>query len=261
MKKGIRFYIIILFLSVILAAQSQDISIGVKGGISIPNLSAGGSKTPVNTGYQSRLGPDAALYAQFHLSDAFSIQPMLEYSSQGGKKKGLQAFTTPAEAAFYFQFNNQPVPPYLYGNYSNEVKLNYLMMPVLAKYELTLGSSSFHLYADAGPFASLLLSARSVTSGSSVIYTDAQGTQPLSDLGSFPFDYDSGIVNSLHKFNAGIEGHLGVSYTAGSATLFAEGGGNYGFINIQKNEADGKNNVGAVVVMAGISFRLGGREW
>lgn len=261
MKKGIHFCIVFLLLTVIANAQSQSISIGVKGGISIPNLSAGGNETPLNTGYTSRLGPDAALFAQFHLSDAFSIQPMLEYSSQGGKKSGLQAFPTPAEAALYFLFQNQPVPNYLYGNYNSEIKLSYLMLPVLAKYELPLGSSYFHVYADAGPFASYLLSAKLATRGSSLIYTDAQGTQPLSDIGSFSFDYDTSVVGSFNKFNAGIEGHFGFSYTVSNMNFFVEGGGNYGFINVQKNEADGKSNVGAVVVMAGVSFRLGRKDY
>lgn len=256
MKKGIHFFIAFLLLAVVVA-QAQNISIGAKGGISIPNLSAGGNETPLNTGYTSRLGPDAALFAQFHISNAFSIQPMLEFSSQGGKKSGLQAFPTPAAAALYFQFQNQPVPDYLYGNYNSEVKLGYLMLPVLAKYELPLGNSPFHVYADAGPFASYLLSAKLATKGSSLIYTDAQGTQPLSGLGTFPFGYDTSVAGSFNKFNAGIEGHLGFSYTVSNLNFFVEGGGNYGFINVQKNEADGKNNVGAVVVMAGVSFRLG----
>ena len=237
--------------------QAQGISIGAKGGISIPNLSAGGSKqTPVNTGYESLLGPDAALFVQLHLSNAFSVQPMIEYSSQGGKKNGLQAFPTPAEAGIYFRLQQQPVPPYLYGNYKSEVKLSYLMLPLLVKYEIAIAGSPFHVYADAGPFVSLLLTAKGITSGKSFIYLDKEGTQPLAGLGSFSFNSDSNIVSGLNKFNAGVEGHFGVSYTIGKSNIFIEGGGNYGFINIQKDALDGKNNTGAAVVLAGYSYQF-----
>ncbi|MDQ2753405.1 MAG: PorT family protein [Bacteroidota bacterium] len=257
MKNRICFLLFLFLFASLKTTYSQGISIGVKGGISIPNLSApGGNENPLNTGYKSRLGPDAALFAEFHVSDLFSVQPMLEYSSQGGKKNGLQAFPTPALAAIYFRAQNQTPPTYLYGNFKNEVKLSYLMLPVLAKFTIPLGSSPFRIYADAGPFASLLLAAKDRTEGNSNIYFDAGGTHPLPGLGTFPFNSDSSVITSLNKFNAGVEGHLGISYIIGRSSVFVEGGGNYGFINIQKNKADGKNNTGAAIIMAGYSFRF-----
>ncbi len=261
MNNRIHFLFLIFCLIAFYKASAQDISIGVKGGISIPNLHAPGSnQTPVNTGYESRLGPGAAVFAQFHVSDLFSVQPMIEYSSQGGKKNGLQAFSTPAEAAIYFRAQNQAVPAYLYGNYKSDVQLSYLMLPVLAKFTIALGSSPFRVYADAGPFASLLLAAKDVTRGKSQIYTDAKGTQPLQGLGSFSFNTDTSIISSLNKFNAGVEGHLGIALQIGRSSVFVEGGGNYGFINIEKDKTDGKNNTGAAVVMAGYSFRFGEKK-
>ncbi len=256
MKKQISFLLIFSCLAAFQTTYSQGISIGAKGGISIPNLSAPGKDaTPLNTGYKSRLGPDAGLFAEFHLSDVFSIEPMLEYSSQGGKKNGVQAFPTPSLAAVYFRARNQTPPTYLYGNFNNEVKLSYLMLPVLAKFGVRLGYSPFRIYADVGPFASLLLDAKDKTRGNSQVYLDANGTQPL-PVGSFSFNSDSSVINSLNKFNAGVEGHLGVSFTMNRSTVFVEGGGNYGFLNIEKDKADGKNNTGAAVIMAGFSYRF-----
>src|ERR1700744_4380962 len=82
------------------AAKAQNVSIGIRGGISIPNLSAGGSEeNPLNSGYSSRQGPDFGLFADFKVSGLFSIEPMVQYSSQGGKKDGFQALTTPADLA------------------------------------------------------------------------------------------------------------------------------------------------------------------
>ena len=87
-----------LFISILLCANSlaQDLSLGFRTGISIPNLTAGSRQTPLNTGYSSRQGPEAAIFAELRFSTHFSIQPMLEYSSQGGKKNGLgQSSWTP----------------------------------------------------------------------------------------------------------------------------------------------------------------------
>src|ERR1700743_478050 len=90
-------------------AGAQNFALGVRAGISVPNLSAGGSnENPLNTGYTSRLGPNAGLFAEFKFSDLFSLQPMVEYSSQGGKKDGFQAYPTPAEAAQAFPPGQAP---------------------------------------------------------------------------------------------------------------------------------------------------------
>src|ERR1700761_4293882 len=91
-------------------AGAQNVAIGIRGGISIPNLSAGGSEeNPLNSGYSSRQGPDFGIFADLKVSNLFSIEPMVQYSSQGGKKDGLQA--VPGEQfAAYFQATQQPTP-------------------------------------------------------------------------------------------------------------------------------------------------------
>ena len=237
------------------AAKAQSVSVGIRGGISIPNLRAGGSdNNPLTTGYSSRLGPDAAVFAAFKLSDMVSIQPMLEYSAQGAKKNGFQALPAPAAAAILFPPGE--LPPFLYANFNNEIKLNYLMLPILAKFGFNLNGSAWRLYADAGPFAGLLLSAKNVTGGASDIYKDAAGQQSLG-LGSLSFNNHQDVKDSLQRWNAGVEANIGLQYDFGRSSLFMEGGGNYGLINLQKNEANGKNKTGAVTVSLGYSFRLG----
>jgi len=39
------------------------IDIGIKGGLSIPELTSGNSSNPINSGYNSRLGIDLAIQA------------------------------------------------------------------------------------------------------------------------------------------------------------------------------------------------------
>lgn len=260
MKKSFQLVWLTSFVLFTASATAQRISIGVKGGISIPNLTAGSSnQNPLNTGYKSISGPDAALFAEYEVSDLFSIAPQLEYSTQGGKKSGLQAFPTPTEAALYLR----PVPTYLYANFNNKTKLSYLMLPVLAKFGINLGESPLRLYASAGPFASLLLKGTNITSGNSTIYEDAAGLQPLKNpinpniVVSSSFDSKMSITDRLNKFNAGIEGNLGIDFRFGSSHIFLEGGGNYGFIKIQKDAADGQNNTGAAFAMLGYRFAFG----
>lgn len=246
------FAISILFNSV----EAQDITVGVRGGLSIPNLSAGGSNVnPLNSGYSSRLGPDLSIFAEYHISSLFSIEPMVEYSSQGGKKNGFQALTVPDEFAAMFPAGQ--VPPYLYANYKSEAKLNYLLVPILGKFSWKLGSQSpLKVYVDAGPFFGFLLSAKQVTEGSSIIYADAQMQMPLTSSAQ-SFDDVSDIKNQLNTFNFGVSGNVGINYQFKRNNVFIEGGGNYGLLNIQKGTANGKNQTGAGTIGIGYGYKIG----
>ena len=206
MKKSI-FYL--LFLSLMLLffnVDAQNVALGIRGGISIPNLSAGSNnQNPLNTGYSSRLGPDFGVFAEFKFSDLFSIQPMLEYSAQGGKKDGLQAFPTPSQ--FAAAYPPGAAPTYLYANYNSTAKLNYLMLPILAKFGWNFKSSPLRIYADVGPFLGYLIYAKQVTTGSSDFYADPAGTQPLPG-GPQSFNNTQDIKDQLHKLDVGVEGML-----------------------------------------------------
>jgi hypothetical protein len=257
MKKAFYLFTIVLALFLYSDIDAQGNYIGVRGGISIPNLSAGGSnENPLNTGYSSRLGADFGIFGQFTFSHVFSFQPMIEYSSQGGKKNGFQAF--PNKYAALFPPNMAPT--YLYADFKSEARLNYLLVPLLAKFGWNLKPMSpIRIYIDAGPFAGFLLSAKQVTSGSSEIYADEGRQQPL-PVGTQSFDTTTSIKDQLHTFNVGAEANVGISYRAGNGYFFLEGGFNYGFLNIQKGTANGKNNTGAGTVNIGYASPLGARH-
>ncbi|MDP4285787.1 MAG: porin family protein [Bacteroidota bacterium] len=245
MKKISSFLFLATFILFTNFLKAQNFTLGVRGGLSIPNLKASGSETnPLNTGYKSRMGPDASLFSEYHISSLFSLQAMLEYSSQGGKKSGMQAFQNPQGLT----------PPYLYANFKSEAKLNYLLVPVLAKFGWNLSKHSpVRIYFDAGPFAGFLLSAHQVTSGSSMIYADPGGQQPASPSAQ-SFNSNNDIKDQLNTFNFGISGNLGFAYHFDKSNIFIEGGGNYGFLNIQKGTANGKNHTGAGTVALGYGY-------
>jgi hypothetical protein len=255
--KKIHIYIllmVLLFRSFL--SDAQNFSLGVRGGISIPNLSTSGSNNnPVNSGYSSRLGPDLSVFGEYYFTKLFSIEAMVEYSSQGGMKNGMQGFTTPS--AMEGMFPPGGMPQYLYADYKSEAKLNYLMVPILAKVGWNLGvKERLRLYVDAGPFAGVLVYAHNVTSGSSIIYLDAAGQQPITPTAQ-SFNSDNDVKSQLNTFNFGVSGNLGLSYSFGKQRFFIEGGGNYGFLNIQKDAQNGNNNTGAASATIGYSYGFG----
>jgi hypothetical protein len=83
------------------AGLSAEIRIGVQGGLSMPNFRG---NTPQSEGYVSRRAPFFGLTANFGVSPHFSICAELNYSSQGGKRNGLQPLTSD-------QMSGLPLPP------------------------------------------------------------------------------------------------------------------------------------------------------
>jgi hypothetical protein len=243
----------VFFILFVQFGSAQDIQLGLKGGLSLPDLtSSGGSE--ISKGYKTISGPDFALVADYRLSDQFSIEAGIEWSTQGGQKSGLQ--TIPASPDLEQFFPPGTDAKYLYANFTSTVRLQYLMLPVLFKYTMNLGhSDQWKLYVDGGPYGALLISATGSASGSSKVYYDKEETRPVA---SFPVQFDStgDIKNQLHQGNFGIEGNLGLLYQMNSTSVFVEGGGNYGFIDLQKNSQNGINHTGALIFRIGILFKL-----
>jgi len=133
---------------------AQQVTVGVKGGFSIPNLTAGNTTNPLNTGYSSRFGADYGVYGEYHLSSHFSISVGVEYSSQGGKKDKLQALAVPVEMASMLP----PNTTYLYADFKSEAKISYLLVPILGRFSWSISKSApIKIYAAVGPFAGFLL--------------------------------------------------------------------------------------------------------
>ena len=252
-----RFKIAICFSALILFTLAnssnlfaQDWKFGIKGGLSLPNLSSSGS-SDVSKGYKSISGPDIAIFAEHKLGNyGMSLETGFEWSTQGGQKSGLQTIPASSDLEQYFP----PGTEYLYANFTSTVRLQYLMLPVLFKYTMDLDKSGkWKLYWDAGIFGALLLTANASASGSSKVYLDKEETQPIGSV-VVKFDSTGNIKNQLHKGNFGMEGNMGLLYRLNSLGIFAEAGGNYGFINLQKDTRNGINHTGALMYRLGIVF-------
>ena len=236
---------------------ARNFGIGLKGGFSATNLSAGSSSNnPLSSGYATVFGPDAGIFIEYKISDNISIQPVLEYSTQGGKKNGLQAFPTPEATKFFFPPGT--APKYLYANFNNSVKITYFMVPVLLKlsWELEEGSP-FKFHVAGGPFFGYLYQANSVSTGTSTVYSDSKGLNAVPVLPPQSFNTNTDLKPQLQKYNYGIEGNIGITAKLDLISqnfVFLEIGGNYGLLNIQKIADNGKNNTGAAVISLGYSI-------
>ncbi|MDR1130091.1 MAG: outer membrane beta-barrel protein [Prevotellaceae bacterium] len=270
---------------------SQAVNLGFRGGLSIPNIIAGGGN-PLSEGYSSRLAGSGGIFTEIRLNGTYSLRFGVEYTGQGGKRNGIQAMSsnqmitdiatrmgagiTEDIAATLGQMA-QYMPPIFYADVKNLAKFDYVMIPVSLQAGKNLGNSPYRIYANAGPFVSFLMSGEQVSKGASKIYSDAAKTQTLWEIiptetqtlinntvpelaGILEAETEFGasvITGELRPANFGVQGNLGLSYQYNKRNrFFVEVGGNYGFIRIQKNKSNGSNYIGSANIMIGYSFEI-----
>ena len=240
-------------------ASASPLTIGLRAGSSIPDLRDNGGNE-LSKGWSSRVAPYFGASAELEVTPAFSVQAEVAYAAQGGVKDGLQPIITDLSAL--------GVPPgvTLYARFKNTAKLDYVEIPVLAKYHLC---PAHRLFVGAGPYVGFLLSAKTVTRGQSSIYMDPQGRQPLVFPPGSPYEgqpvppQDFGATTDgkadLHAFNWGLQAGAGYDLPAGPGVVSLEVRGGLGLANLQKDTAtNGKNVTGNLVLALGYGMRFGG---
>jgi hypothetical protein len=232
---------------------SQNLKLGMRGGLSLPNLSSSGG-SDVSKGYKTISGPDFGLVMNYTITHQVRIETGIEWSTQGGQKSGLQTIPASNELAQYFPAGSNV--QYLYASFKSTVRLQYLMVPVLLKYMMNLDQADhWKLYWDGGLFGAYLITAKASAAGTSKVYFDKAETNPVGSL-AIHFDSTGDIKNQLHRVNFGIEGNIGILYHTDFVSVFAEGGANYGLINLQKSSQNGINHTGALIFRIGALFDL-----
>lgn len=244
-------------------ARSNDLFIGLKGGISMPSLRAGESQNEWNKNYESRVGPYFGAFAEFPISRYFSFLPEINYAAQGGKRRGVQPMTIPAEYLSAFQLAFGTDKDYLFATLNNVSRINYLQVPLMIKFSYPLAlQGRLKAFVQAGPYIGYLIAAKQLVKSDNLrVYLDAEAKKEIpANLVAqfFGSTIDTAIAarNDLHKLNAGIQGGAGLSYETGRSRFFLEGGGNYGLFSIQKGEEHGKNNIGAATILAGYAYNI-----
>jgi Outer membrane protein beta-barrel domain len=235
------------------AGEPGDFWLGVRGGPSIPRLSGGGNE--VSRGYDSILAPNAGLMAEYYVTGQFSLLLEVDYSGQGGERKGLQPITQTPDGV-----PGLPPGQTLYGDFKNKSLLNYLEIPVMGKYEWSC-NTHWRYYIEAGPYVGFLLDATEKTSGTSPIYVDKNGT-PLTLNGTalppVSFDADTNVKGDLHSTNVGIMGGVGTGYLFNPDNeIFLDVRGEYGLTTVQRDtELNGNSHTGSAVLSIGYKHRF-----
>lgn len=258
---------IIYLLSVVYTAHAQTgVSIGTRGGLNVPRLTASG-ENPMSKGYSSRLAGNGGIFAEFQFSELFSIRPMIEYTQQGGLRKGLQAIPIAMLPDEMQSISAMVGEKYLYADFKSETTFDYIMIPILANFGWNLKNTPVRLYVNGGPFASFLLNAKQITSGNSPLFVDPAGDMTMDYLlgsltgspaqGIVPMDEKRTITDEVNAVNYGISANVGISYEiAPQHRILLEVGGNFGFRQLQKNDENGQNRIGAATVVVGYAFKL-----
>ncbi|SFU34229.1 Outer membrane protein beta-barrel domain-containing protein [Pustulibacterium marinum] len=163
-------------------AQSEDsgVEFGIKAGANIS--STVGSK--FRDSQKDRVAFNAGIVSEFHLSEKFSLQPELMYSGQGS-----QVVRTDAQDV--------------------ELKLDYIQLPVLAKFYFVKDFSSIELGPQVGYKIKEDLSVDGIASDDRVRDLD------LSLALGFTYEFKNGIFISA-RYNHGMIDILDETYLLGA---------------------------------------------
>jgi hypothetical protein len=229
------------------SGSESGFSLGVFGGFNIPRLSGGGGYE-LSRDFNSRAGAAFGVTGSVYLGSNFSLRLDAMYSSEGGKRNGVQAFDATVLNPLV------PAGTYFYADYNNESILNYFEIPLLLKYTFPLGKS-FRVYVDLGPYAGILLNAKQKTTGSSLVYGDRAETQVIVPV-SQPFDANTDVTSDIKPFLIGATGGGGIAQNIGSGEVFADVRGAYGLNRIQKDKKNGSSHTGNLLVAVGYAHRF-----
>jgi hypothetical protein len=258
MKKGL--FLMVTFMASLFLMSAQNASesknsaksdestfmLGAFGGLNIPNLTGGGGN-PLSEGWSSRQGGAYGVTLDWNTGRHFGWRADVLYSGEGGQRNGMQAFAANP--------NPQQLPsPYLYANITNESELNYLEVPIMAKYSLFLSKSS-KIYIDFGPYVGFLLNAKQITGGSSPVYAEIGGTMTATGAPQ-NFDANTDISNQINTINFGLTGGIGFSQGVGFGSVFLDFRGAYGLTTIQKYSQNGTSHTGNLCISLGYSIPL-----
>lgn len=156
--------------------STSPVSFGIRAGV---NLSKSTGDAPAGVSTKSLLGLNAGVFANFHLSESFGIQPELAWSTLGDKTEG-----------------NIPG----LGNAKYKTVLNYLTLPVLAKYTFT--GSGFSLYA--GPQVGFLLSAKQKSGDVSGDVKDSFKSTDFAGVAGAEFEFPNTPFNISGRYQFGL---------------------------------------------------------
>lgn len=239
------------------AQNERENFIGFRGGVSIPQLSSSDSNE-LSRDYKSRVAPNFGAFVELGVTRRTSFQFELNYAGQGGKRNGIQPLTRPIPG-----LPALPAGSYYYGDFKNTAKLTYLEIPAMIKYKFGPNDKP-RLFLNGGVYYGHLLKAETVTKGSSTLYLDRNGRNPLllppvgTPLPPVSFDARTDVKSDLNSNNFGITGGGGFEIPHKKNYFVFDARVAYGLISIQKDTVrNGNSRTGNLVISIGYAFKLG----
>lgn len=181
MKKGFKATIILtaILAATTMSAKSQDISGGIKAGLTMSNLYI--EEDDIDD-ENARFGIHAGLYSQIMLFETIGIQPELLYTSKGTE-------------VVYGGLIDQTV----------NFNLNYLELPVLLVFR-PLEILEFH----AGPYVGLMLNSKIIYSGT----IDGYDEISRDNFNTLDYGVGAGLALNFGNVQTGIRYNLGLQKLA-----------------------------------------------
>lgn len=202
-KKIVLFTLALVSIS-ITSIYAQNISIGLRGGITQSNVYYTQLLDQIAPNFSDVTDFSIGAVVEIGISEQFAIQPELGYARKGfGVREGINV------DAF-----GLPIPV----GVAAESKFDYIEMPVLAK--LKFGGESMKGYIAAGPTVGYALDGRIVTKANALIDIP---------LGTTPIDLDA--IN-YERFEVGGTVGAGIAWETGVGQLFADVRYNHGFTTL-----------------------------
>ncbi|MFB3389006.1 porin family protein [Flavobacterium sp. LAR06] len=163
-------------------SNAQETKFGVKGGVNFANLTGDTEDASLKVGFH------VGGFAEIKVSDKFSVQPELLYSTQGAK------FDESGEGF----------------DIENKLNLSYLNIPVMAKFYV---AEKFSL--EAGPQIGFLLSAKAKSEGTDEGITLSAEEDVKDSFESIDFGVNFGAgYDFTENLSAGVRYNLGLSNIA-----------------------------------------------
>ena len=262
--------LLVCFVLVMTTNYAQTNKYGIRAGVGIPNLKSTDDNI-YSKDYETVPGFDGSFFADFGITENFSIKAELGYSRKGGDRNGVQpippATLPPALSALL-----PPGTP-IWAEFDNKAVFSYIEIPILAKYEWNLGKT-WGVYVNAGPYVDFIISPKQITEGMSSLYYD-EGKQapvqvpypiegvppnqwPMVDLPPVDLTAETDINSDLSNMDFGAM--LGIGVTAAiseNSEILFDMRGSYGFVPLQSDvDTYGTVHMGNMTFALGYAYTL-----
>jgi len=203
-----RIYIFSLMLFLVSMQTFAQVRFGIKAGFNLANMTDKDRNGTYSNDYKMKEGFHLGVTAEYSISNNFSLEPGLLYSSKG--------FTKPEyKAGIDGHTVDEP-----------EIKItsNYLEVPINAIYKINLGSVKILL--NAGPYLAYALSgklkANKIWFGINEDQTERKlkiGNQATDDFKALDYGLNAGAGIEFKKISLGLQYGLGLANIAPSSDI------------------------------------------